>query len=138
MAANTSAIYSKIADVQWIDTVTDKNITTDLTSGTIYLIFTADATNGGRVDKISIMPLGTNIATVMRFWVNNGATTATLANNSQFKDVTLPATTVSQVAELGATEIPMDLPLPPGYRLYATLGTCSAAGFDVVAYGGKY
>lgn len=137
-AGNTSPIYSKVGDIQWINTVITSNTTTTLAAGTVYLIFTSDATNGGRVEKVIIMPLGTNVATVLRLWINNGAVTTTAANNTQARDITLPATTVSQVAAIGALEIPVNIALAIGYALYATIGTTIAAGVDVVAIGGKY
>jgi hypothetical protein len=138
MAANTAQIYSRLADIQFGPTVLTANTTVDLTAGTIYLIFTADATNGGRVEKLIIMPLGTNVATVLRIWLNNGGVTGTRANNNQIRDVTCPATTVSQVAAIGALEVPLNIALPLGYTIYVTTGTTVAAGFDVTAVGGKY
>ena len=47
MAANTAPIYSRLADFQFVVAALAANTTKDLTSGTIYLVFTADATNGG-------------------------------------------------------------------------------------------
>lgn len=138
MAANVSPIYSRLGDIQWIDTVLAANTTTDLTAGTNYLIFTSDATNGGRVDKLRATALGTNIATVLRIWLNNGSTTATLANNTLYFENTMPSTAVSQVAALAAVEIYLGIALPAGYKLYATLGTAVAAGFDITAVAGKY
>ena len=138
MAANTSQIFSRLADIQWINTVITANTTTDLTAGTIYLVGTADATNGGRFSKLIVQPLGTNVATALRVWLNNGSATGTAANNTQIKDVTLAATTVSQIAAIGNTEIPLDLSLPAGYKIYVTIGTTIVAGVDVAMIGGKY
>ena len=100
MPANNQPIFTRLADVQWtVSAMTVANTTTDLTAGTIYLAFTADATNGGYVQRIRFRTLGTNSnATVARVWVNNGATTATAANNTLIDEITLPTTTVSQVA----------------------------------------
>lgn len=138
MAGNTSPIFSRVGDVQWSNAVLAANTTTDLTSGTSYLVFTADATNGGRLEKLIARALGTNVATVLRIWINNGSTTATAANNSLLHEATLAATTLSQVAALAAIDIAMNLVLPPGYRIYVTLGTAVAAGYDVIGVGGKY
>jgi hypothetical protein len=138
MAANTTPIYSKIGDIQWINTVLTANTTTDLTTGTNYLVFTADATNGGYVQKLRIRALGTNIATVMRIWINNGSTTGTAANNTLYDEVSLAASTVSQTSALSLYELPLNFALPNGYKIYVTLGTTVAAGFDVVAVAGKY
>lgn len=138
MAANTAPIFPRTPQVEWSNAVLAANTTTDLTSGTIYLVFTADATEGSRVDYLQIMALGTNVATVLRVWINNGATTATAANNVMYKNITLPATTVSQTAQLTEQQVNLDLSLPPGYKLYVTLGTAVAAGYGVTAVGGKY
>ena len=139
MAANVQPIYTKEPDIQWqTATITTANITTDLTSGTIYLVFTADATNGGFVQRIRFRSLGTNITTVARVWINNGLTTATAANNTLWDEITLNATTVSQVAALATQELPLNFALPAGYRLYVTFGTTVAAGYDATVIGGKY
>lgn len=138
MPANTTPIYSKIGDIQWVNTIITANTTTDLTTGTSYLVFTADATNGGYVQKLRIRPLGTNIATVMRIWLNNGSTTATAANNTLYDEISLAASTVSQTSALALYELPLNFALPNGYKIYVTLGTTVAAGFDVSAVAGKY
>lgn len=138
MAANTAPIFPRTPQVEWAQPVLAANTTTDLTSGTIYQVFAADATEGSRVDYLQIMALGTNVATVLRVWINNGATTATAANNVMHKNITLPATTLSQTAQLTEQQVNLDLSLPPGYKLYVTLGTAVAAGYGVTAVGGKY
>ncbi len=138
MAGNTAQIFSRVGDIQWAQNVATANTTKDLTSGTIYLVWTADATNGGRLAKLIAQALGTNIQTVLRVWLNNGATTGTAANNTLLKDVTIPATTNSETTQIGNTEIPLDLAVPPGYRVYVTVGTGIAAGLDVTGVGGKY
>jgi hypothetical protein len=138
MAANQLPIYSKIGDIQWINSVLAANITTDLTTGTIYLAFTADATNGGFVTKVRFRSLGTNVATVARIWLNNGAVTTVAANNTLWDELTLPATTVIQTANLVNQELPLGFALPAGYKIYVTLGTVVAAGYDVAVIGGKY
>lgn len=138
MAANTTPIYSRIADIQFNPLVLTGNTTTTLGAGTIYLLFTADPTNGGRVERVIIMPLGTNAATVFRLWINNGGVTTTATNNTQIRDITIPATTVNQAAAIGSIESILNVVLPPAYTLYATLGTTVLAGFAVTVFGGKY
>jgi len=140
--ANNSPIYSKIGDVQWTTSMTAVNATTDLTSGTIYLAFTADATNGGYVQRIRFKPnnaSGTNnVATVARVWLNNGSTTATAANNVLIDEISLPATTGSATAALPVYELPLNFAMPPGYTIYVTLGTGVAGGYRATVIGGKY
>ena len=139
MPANIQPIYSRLADVQWAtDIVQSANTTTTLTSGTIYPVFTADTTNGGYVQRIRFRPLGTNAATVARVWINNGGDTTVAANNSLWDEIAIALTTVSQTAAQPTYELPLNFPLPASYRLYVTLGTATAAGFDVTVIGGKY
>ena len=141
MPANNQPIFTRLADVQWtISAMTVANTTTDLTSGTIYLAFSADSTNGGYVQRIRFRTLGSNTnATVARVWVNNGLTTTTAANNALFDEITLPTTTVSQVAAQANYELPLNFALPAEYRIYITLGTApTSAGWEATVIGGKY
>jgi hypothetical protein len=137
MAANTQPIYSRVADVQWIQTITAANTAKDGT-GTVNTVFTADATNGGWAEKLVFRALGTNVATVARVFINNGSTNATAANNTLFKEITLPATTLSEVAALADQELIIRVALPPGYKLNVTFGTAVAAGYSATTVGGKY
>lgn len=139
MAANVQPIYSKTADIQWsTEIVQSANTTTNLTSGTIYHIFSADTTNGGYVQRVRFRPLGTNAATVARIWINNGGDTTTASNNTLWDEIAIALTTVSQTAAQATYELPLNFPLPPSYKLYVTLGTAVLAGFDVTVIGGKY
>ncbi len=140
MAANTSQIFSKVADVQWVALpASTANTTMDGTGGTLYLVFTADATNGGRIERVNAMHLGTNVAGMIRFWVNNGSTVGTATNNTLIEELAMPANTVSQTA-IAAPQVLIRVPiiLPPGYKLYATPSTSVASGYQVTAFGGKY
>lgn len=138
MPANTTPIYSKIADWQWIGAITAANTTKDLTSGTSYLAFTADATNGGYVKKLRIRHLGTNVATVLRVFINNGAVTTTATNNILFDEIGIAANTVSETSASSIFELSINEALPPGYRIYVTIGTAVAAGLAVSVVAGKY
>ena len=138
MPANTSPIFSVAGDIQWSSAaITAANTTTDLTSGTIYAIFTG-GTNGSYVQRIRFRHLGTNVATVARVWINNGSTTGTAANNTLWDEITLAANTVSQVAAAINYELPFNFALPAGYVIYVTLGTGVAAGFRATVIGGDY
>ena len=138
MAANTAPIFSLLGDVQWGATaITTANTAKDGT-GTVLTAFTADATNGGFVQRIRFRAAGTNIATVARVFINNGSTNATAANNILFDEITLAASTLSEVAALAVYELPLNFALPPGYILNITLGTTVAAGYYVSVIGGKY
>lgn len=136
MPANTAPIFSLIGDVQW-GTISAANTAKDGT-GTVVTAFTADATNGGFIQKLRFSPLGTNIATVARIFINNGSTNATAGNNTLYAEVTLPATTLTETAQLNPVEVPLNFALPPGYKINVTLGTAVAAGYSIAAIGGKY
>lgn len=147
MAQNTNPIFPLIPVNSWVSGTgatagtpgLAANTTTDLTSGTIYgPIFTAGAVEGSRLDFIKVRALGTNVATVIRIWINNGAATTTAANNTLYLERTLSATTISQTSEQPDISLPLNISLAAGYRVYATFGTAVAAGFHLTAVGGDY
>lgn len=146
MPANTSPIFTLSPDVQWgaVDgnggsagPLKTANTAKDGT-GTVLTVFTADATNGGFVQRIRFRAAGTNVATVARIFINNGSTNATVANNVLHEEVTLQATTLSEVASLIGYDVPLNFALPAGYKINVTLGTTVAAGYCISAIGGKY
>lgn len=141
MAGNTTPIFTKVGDIQWSTVpAIAANTTVDLTAGTTYSCYTADAANGGYVQRIRFRSLGTNsAATVARVWINNGSATSTAANNIIWDEISLPATTVSQTAALPTYELPLNFALPPAYKIYVTLGTApTSAGWAITVIGGKY
>lgn len=135
MAANTEPIYSLVPNVGWgvIDTA---NTAKDGT-GTVVTIFTAGS-EGGRVESIKVRSKGTNVATVLRIWLNNGSTNATAGNNTLIMEATISATTVSEVAAQPDLEIPIFKSIPNGHKINITIGTSVAAGLHVTAFGGNY
>ena len=122
--------------IQWSAILATGNTAKDGTAGT-SLLFTADASRGSYIRAIVAKPIGTNIQTVLRIFVNNGQDPTVAANNFYFKDYTLPATTLSETAGQPESEFAINTGLPPGYRLYAVLGTTVAAGWTVGALAGK-
>jgi len=139
MAANNiHPIYTGIPQVDWGATVLATANTAKDGTGTTLLVFTADATNGGYVIQARWRAAGTNIASVGRLFLNNGSTPATPANNILIDEITLSATTLSEVAALQQYIMPLGFAIPAGYRLYATVGTTVSAGYYVSVFGGKY
>ena len=137
MAANTAPIFSISGDIEWGATaITTANTAKDGT-GTVLTVFTANV-DGGFVQRIRFRSAGTNIATVARVFINNGSTNATAGNNILYDEITLAATTLSEVAALAVYELPLNFALPAGYVLNVTLGTTVAAGYFVSVIGGKY
>lgn len=137
MAANTSPIFLKAPNVQYITTGVNANTALDGT-GTVATVFTADATNGSKIENVTLEHLGTNVATVVRFFVNNGSSNTTAGNNALVYEVTMAANTLSQTAASVPMTWPANLYLKPGYKLNVTIGTAIAAGIMVFAQGGDY
>lgn len=137
MAANTSPIFVRNTHIEYATTGVNANTALDGT-GTVVTVFTADATNGSKIETVNMWNLGTNVTTVVRFFVNNGSTNTTATNNALVQEFTWAGNTVSQVA----ASIPMvwqaNLYMKPGYKLNVTIGTAIAAGIMVAAQGGDY
>lgn len=138
MAANTNPIYTLLGQINWGATAIATANTAKDGTGTVLTVFTADATNGGYVNRIRFRAAGTNIATVARIFINNGSTNATPANNILFDEITLAATTLSETSAIANYELPLNFALPPGYVINVTIGTTVAAGYFVSVIGGKY
>ncbi|MDZ4311299.1 MAG: hypothetical protein U1A24_12195 [Cypionkella sp.] len=137
MPGNTSPIFSKVAHVEWVNAITAANTAKDGT-GTVETVFTADASNGSYLQKLIVRPRGANVASVLRVFLNNGASNTTADNNVLIAEVSLPATALSEVAALSGNELPLNIPVPPGYRVNVTLGTAVAGGYAVTGFGGDY
>jgi len=138
---NSQPIFTREADVQWsTSNVITSNTSNDLTSGTIYQVFSADTINGGYVQKMRFKPsiLSANTATVARIWVNNGNPTSGATNNVLFDEVSLASTTLSSTSSQPVYELPLNFALPPSYRLFVTLGTVVVGGYGITVIGGKY
>lgn len=143
MPANTNPLHPLTPVLVVGVTLTAANTNKDGT-GTTALLYTAGA-NGGLVKRVRANAAGTNVASVLRLFVNNGSTPATAGNNAYFASLSLPATTNTEVAAVtgGMQEIPnlntvadptgFPLALPAGYKLYACLGTAVAAGWTITA-----
>ena len=145
MPANTAPIFTLTPDIQWgsadgnggtAGPLKTANTAMDGT-GTVLTVFTAGA-NGSYVSQLNIRPAGTNIVTVLRVFINNGSTNATVANNVLFAEVVIPASTAVANSALQGIIAPLNFALPAGYKINVTLGTTIAAGVCVSVLGGDY
>jgi hypothetical protein len=146
MTANQNPIFTLVPDIQW-GSVDDNSSATagpivsanTAMDGTGYItpVFTAGS-NGSYVSRLICRPVGTNVATVLRIFINNGSTNATQANNVLFSELTLPATTAQAAAALAPVELSLNFALPAGYKINVTLGTAVSAGYRVCVIGGDY
>ncbi|MFZ6780253.1 hypothetical protein ACO0LD_25755 [Undibacterium sp. Ji83W] len=107
-------------------------------TGTVTQISAPAGVNGAFVESVEALPIGTNTASVLRVFLNNGATTTTATNNILWEEVNLPATTLTEIAAQTKVVIPVNRAIPAGYILYATIGTAVAAGWRVRVHSGDY
>lgn len=110
-------------------------------SANYQLIHTAGA-DGSLIEGIKFTPAGTNVATVMRIFINNGSSPATATNNTFVGEISLQATTASATAALASPEFYFPrgaTRLNPSFRIYVGLATAVAAGWvpSIIA-GGQY
>lgn len=139
MAANTSPIFCKQPRASFVDLSTSAVTSTDGTDANVKTVFTADATNGSKVEDVFVVHKGTNSsATVVRFWINNGSTAGTATNNTLVYEMTMALNTLSQTAASTPGVWRANLVLPAGYKLLAASGTAIAGGMAVTAVGGDY
>lgn len=145
MVANTAPIYTLTPHVGWgaadgnggtAGPLKTANTAFDGT-GTVLSTFTAGA-SGSYVQRLIARPCGTNVASVLRVFVNNGSTNSTVANNALIGEVSLAATTANAAGALQTFELPLNFALPAGYVINVTLGTTVSAGYVVSTIGGDY
>lgn len=136
MAANTSPIFTGTPRTSYITTGTAANTNLDGT-GTVATIFTAGA-NGSKVETVALWNIGSNVATVVRIFVNNGSTNATAANNALVQEFTWASNSVSQTSASLPVLWNPNIYLPTGYKLNVTIGTAIASGIMATAIGGDY
>lgn len=149
MPANTDPIYSRAADIQLAGSVvgSSANTATDGTGANSYLVFTADSTNGGFVQRIIFKPISTIAATVARVFYCSATgaftagTTNTASNSTIVAEVTIAAFTASNTVASPQYEVALNFPMPASTKLFVTFGTSTGAGttgFNPLVIGGKY
>ena len=144
MAANTDPIFSKQGNLsQNASTTMNQAITAaanDFTGAGANnsLVFTAGS-NGALLRSLRIKAAGTNVASVLRIFINNGSTPGTASNNTFFGEIPLPATTANAAGVTGPDmDYPMNIALDPSFRVYVGLGTAVSGGWVVTPNGGQY
>ena len=137
MAAGTTPIFTATPNFGWGTTALATANTAKDGTGTVLTCFTAGA-NGAFVQSIRFRPAGTNIATVVRVFINNGSTNATAGNNILRDEITASAITLSEVAAVTNFELPLNITLPAGYKVNVTVGTTISAGLYCSVVGGDY
>ena len=149
--ANTDPIYSKSG-------ITSTNAATSMSqpitaaandftgvSANNVLVFTAAGTvgdniGGSFIQRLRFKAAGTNAgATVARIFINNGSVNTTATNNTFFDEVALPITTANTAGITSpAIDVPMNIALEPGFRIYVGLGAAVGGGWTVTPFAGRY
>jgi hypothetical protein len=135
MGMTATPVFVQAPKVSW-GKVKAENTAMD-GSGTMVTVFTAGA-NGSKIDKIKVKHEGSSIATVLRFFLNNGSSNETPANNTLWKEQSILANTSDPDGSCSEYEIDADLVLPTGYKLNMAVGTTIANYLHVTAEGGDY
>ncbi len=141
MSANTQPIFSAKGSMQWSPAILTAANTAKDGTGSVATVFTGNAAGnnaGNFVQKLLARALGTNAATVLRVFINNGSSNATALNNSLIAEMTLPGTTLSEVAAQADYVLPLNFIIPAGYKINCTLGTAVSAGYALTIIGGEY
>lgn len=140
MPGNASPIYSRVGAISLGSGITAVVTDYDGTGVNNVVAFTADATNGGYVQRIRFKAKGTNAIAVARIYINNGSTNTTATNNTFYGELSLPATTASTTAATAEVDYPMNMALPPGYRIVIGISavTTLASGWVPTVIAGAY
>lgn len=149
MASNTTPNFTKNGTVGF-KPITAANTKSD-GAGTIatdiFLVFTADATNGSFVEYVRFMPTATaagtaTTVTVGRVFLSTQASGATTsANTIMIAEVALPSVTAdSTSAANNPIDVPINLRLPASMTILATNHAAPAANtaWTAAAFGGDY
>lgn len=110
-------------------------------TGTTGICFTAGA-SGSFVGFVKLKPnnsTANTTASVARFWINNGSSSATAANNFFWGEVALPTTAASTTATQVEFSQPFGIALPAGYKIiWALAAAPGGGGWAATGVGGDY
>jgi hypothetical protein len=150
MAGNATPQFTRQANigsalVNAANTASDG--TGNITTPTMYVAFTADATNGSYVESARVMVVASaastaGAATVIRIYISSVTTGATSsANTWLIYELALPAITADQATTAtNFYDIPLGFRIPAGYTILASTHNAANANTDnrVTVFGGDY
>lgn len=144
-APNTNPIYTITPKNPW-GKVTAADTGTDGTGANVVLIWTADATNGGFLQRILLQPISTSGSTTTsaataRFYLNNGSSVGSAVNNILFQELSLSAISVNTSATAAAInyQLPFLFQIQAGYAIYCGITAMAAnTQWNVVGISGNY
>lgn len=129
----SSPLFIGSVHVESASTGTSANTAFDGT-GTIVTLFTAHSVNGSKVEQVYLRHLGTNVSTVVRFFMDRtGSAGYKLIHEESMAAYTSTILLASVPNFWGA-----GLVLQPGGRLGITIANAVAAGIMVTAVGGDF
>lgn len=141
MSQNTAPVFTAPANIGFANLLAANANTALDGTGTVSTIFTAGA-NGSYVNNLilkSSTTTATSNAATLRLWVNNGSTSGTATNNTLIREYTLGAVTASATGSTINYEFPLNIQLPAGYTIIATVATMAAStGWQFTCLGADY
>lgn len=151
MSANNNPIYSGKPDVQSSALIAAVNASLYNAAGTlgtdIYNIWTADATNGGFLQRVRIQYVANattaSNACVMRLFITtkSGTQATSDADTFFYESVAIPSTgTLTTTAGNSYYDVPFNFALKPGQSVCAKITVAQPAncGFIATGIGGNY
>jgi hypothetical protein len=150
MAQNTNPIFSLVPFTS-LQTITG-NVGLTRTDGVgtvgtdIFLLFTADATDGSYVSKVRISAAASAAtamtASVIRLYISSVAAGGTAATNTMlYAEVAVAALAASHTSNAtNFYEVPFNVALPPSYTILASIDYNLAANtrWQFITFGGHY
>lgn len=149
-AANNQPVFSKVADIQGVLVVTAPTTIYNMSGaiGTdVYKAFTADATNGGYLNKIIFKYVANattqSNAAVAKIWLSSLTSgTPTVGTQAWYiGEIVLPSTsTLATTTQTPTYDFPLGFPIPAGYTVLIVISVSQPAncGWLATVVGGKY
>jgi hypothetical protein len=144
-------LFAKIVAVdQWggLTALSTETASVSVTGPTGSVTWNWTASTGAVSYRIYVGPATGNQITYFTSTTNSYVQTAptgtgtdnafALVNNVLYGEISLPATTAASASATTEVDYPLNIALPPGYRLIVGLGTTVSAGWIVTTIGGNY
>ena len=132
----TSPNFTATPKIAWSGNLTTGTNTYDGMSGTT-VVFTAGS-SGSFLRSLELEAAGTNVATVLRVFINNGSAVGTASNNALVMQYSLPATTASATVGTPHVTVPLNLAIPANFVVRVVLATSVSAGWQISSVHGDY
>ncbi len=131
--------YARIVSTNATSSNMGKTITTANTAkdgtGTVVPVYTNTSGSDSNFLGVYVSYTGTTVQTVLRLFINNGLTNATATNNAFLKSITVAPNTLSETTAANDFFVPINITIPPGYIINATIGTTVATALALTAIG---